>query len=109
MDIKCDYRYWFDTYVCYVGSTSILVAGTEINAINGEHLKGENNETVESIIFEDCANLHYFPRALHLIFPNLESITITNSRLKEITREDLHGLEKVEELRLSNNQVRNLI
>lgn len=105
MEFKCEYRYLKDKYICFVDSASIEEPGTTIKGFHGNH--NEDNYSVHGIYFDDCI-IEYFPRGLHIIFPNLKIVSITSSRLKEISREDLVGLEKIEELQVSHNQLRSL-
>lgn len=52
--------------------------------------------------------VHYIPRKLTKIFPNLAHLAISKCELKEVSAEDLVGLSKLESLILPNNNITNL-
>jgi Leucine-rich repeat (LRR) protein len=53
-------------------------------------------------------DIHFFPKNIPKIFPNLQELEITNCKLKEIEAEDLKGLDKLISLKLANNCLRYL-
>jgi Leucine-rich repeat (LRR) protein len=94
-------------YTCEITDASITQSGTEISRCIGEHLPNRTNNYVTAIRFEETT-VHYFPQGVHNIFPNLKALEISGTGLKEISREDLIGLENIEDLVLDNNQLTSL-
>jgi Leucine-rich repeat (LRR) protein len=108
MELKCEFSYvarkTIQSYSCVVKEASITEPDTNIKEFIGEHRPGKSNEGVDAIDFQ-ATTLHYFPRGLNKIFPSLKTLIINNCGLKSITRDDLHGLEKLEVLDLRLNQL----
>jgi hypothetical protein len=95
-------------YICEVSSASIINPSTKIKAFVGRHQIGGfgsySNKCVGKIQFYE-AKVEYFPHGLNLIFSRLKSLEISNCGLKEISRNDLVGLEDLESLYLNDNQL----
>lgn len=64
--------------------------------------------TVEYLVIEQSNLLQYFPRDLHKTFANVTVLMISRCELKEISKDDLMGLEHLEELLLPSNKLREL-
>lgn len=79
----------------------------DVVGIKGHHRPGKNNDDVTRLSFSDL-KFQYFPRNPQRIFPSLNCLNINNSDLKEISREDLVGLEKLVCLDLAHNQLKSL-
>lgn len=94
-------------YTCSVASTSISKRFTEVKAFKGEHLPGKSNNDVKLLTFH-CTRVDYLPRGFQKIFNNLTHLRILNCGLKEISREDLIGLENLEMLNLKCNELRSV-
>jgi BTB/POZ domain/Leucine rich repeat len=92
-------------YTCTIEKASITKVGTEISAVIGEHLLGRSNKDVTAIMINHSI-VHYFPQGLLKIFLNLDSLQIGKCELKEISRKDLIGFEKLEDLSLPKNELR---
>jgi Leucine-rich repeat (LRR) protein len=115
MEVQCsfdDITWGFDNkqkllYTCNITDVSITEPGTEIKAFIGNHQQGKTNNDVTAISFEDSP-VHFFPRNLHNIFPNLLALQIDDCDLKIITRRDLVGLKNLERLTMLSNQLRSL-
>jgi BTB/POZ domain len=96
-----------DRYTCKIDKILITEPGTEITSFVGKHLLNRTNNDVTGIFFKTSI-VHYFPKNLHKVFPNLNALSIDNCGLKEISREDLIGLEKLEDICLPQNKLRSL-
>lgn len=94
-------------YTCTIENASITKPGTEITKVIGKHLEDNKNKDVEAIYFKDSV-VEFFPRGLHKIFTRLTDFNIFGCGLKEITREDLNGLENLEALHLNRNELQTL-
>lgn len=60
-----------------------------------------------ALTFDDT-KVHFIPRNLTKIFPNLVFLQINNCELKEVSAEDFVGLEELEDLGIQNNNIINL-
>ena len=74
------------------------------NAIQGSHHANKSNEDVKHFICSSM-RLSYLPAGLNVLFPNLTALSIEKCELKEISRKDLFGLEKLKRLNLRNNSL----
>lgn len=70
-------------------------------------MAGKGNLDVEALFFNNTT-VHYFPKGINFHFPNLKAFEISNCGLKEISREDLNGLEGISLLCLENNGLESL-
>lgn len=94
-----------EVQTCIVKSIEIKQRGTEIKSIKGVHAYQLQN--VRGLEITNTTS-EYFPRGLSQLFPNLQFIQLSNCGLKEISKRDLSGLEKLKILRLSNNKLMSL-
>lgn len=104
MDIKCRFIYRDNLYTAVVQEASITEPRTVIKSFDGNHFLGKTDNYVEYVAFESTEIVH-MPRGFIQIFPNLKFLSVTNCGLKSISQEDLIGLEKLECLNLSENQL----
>lgn len=90
-----------------VTDASIRKPNVIVESFKGVHAWFKSNKDVSYL---DISNVvvEYFPRNLHLIFPNLKTLIVSNCGLKECFRKDLAGLEGLIEINLSQNQLRTL-
>ena len=114
MKVKCkyengDWKYLGVLYTCWITitSASITEPNQEIKDIIGQHKADKTDRDVEAIKFHNT-KVHYMPRGLSKIFPNLRAIWIHHCGLKEITREDLIEFENIALLCLGNNELTSL-
>lgn len=115
MDIKCKYIFVINQcsigqqlYTCQVTEASLTQSDNRtIQSFSGNHLTGKTNNDVTAVWFKKT-EATFFPRGLHRIFPNLISVRIENCGLKEITCDDLKGLQNLEVIYLANNQLTTL-
>jgi Leucine rich repeat len=113
MEIKCEFttlswnRTEIDYYRCKITEASITKPGTEIKSFVGKHLPFRSNKDVTAISFHETI-IDYFPRNLHIIFPNLKALQIIDCSLKMITRDDLVGLQNLERFSLDGNKLTSL-
>jgi hypothetical protein len=111
MEIECEYKDLIGEsgkqYFCYVTSATITKPDTKIESFIGVHKSGKSDNDVKGNKFDNTV-VEYFPKNLHKIFPQLNSVVISNCGLKRITRNDLNGLENISEFYLDGNQLRSL-
>lgn len=94
----------FMIYTCVITEAKITRNQTYITEIVGKHFPNWCDEEVEAIVFRDTT-VHYFPQGLNRIFPALKVVSIDNCGLKSMNYSDLHGLEKLEVLKLESNEL----
>lgn len=99
MELTCRFRnhYLSEKYTCEVDYIN-LKPGTIIKSITGQHEDGKTNLDVHAIWFSRLNHSTYLLRGFSNIFPNLTFLRVYLYKLKEITRDDLVGLENLEEL-----------
>jgi Leucine-rich repeat (LRR) protein len=95
-------------YTCKPNKKTVITQpDSNIRAITGVHEQGKTNTDVLFVLF--LYNIvEYVPRGISLFFPNLVTLHINKCDLKQITREDLIGLESLQELRMMNNPLTTL-
>lgn len=115
MEIKCE----FDdlpwnyispekAYTCAVyTSCDITSRGALIAAFNGEHKATKDNESVQGLGFYG-PKVHYIPKNLFEIFPNLIFLEFNECELKEVTVDDLVGLRKLKVFWAPDNKIETL-
>lgn len=96
-------------YECSVQSISIQERNTTVTSsmFRGEHEDGRSNDDVELLSFENTI-VHYIPRGLKKVFPRMTILDISYCGLKEVFRTDLVGLETLEQLYITHNDLRTL-
>lgn len=102
MELKCGFSKRHSIYTCIPVSASITQPNTTIKEFAGQHKPEKSHADIKSVYFF-AQVIEYVPRGLHNIFHNLTSLKIRSCNLKEITREDLVGLEALEELDVEGN------
>lgn len=108
MEIECDYiNSRCVKYSCYVHTSSITEPSTAVKSFNGGHQSGKGNGDVEAVWFS-CTTVEYFPINLQMHFANMKILTINQCGLKEISRDDLIGLDRLVDLDLSKNELTTL-
>ncbi|KAL7013274.1 hypothetical protein ACKWTF_015311 [Chironomus riparius] len=108
MKVQCNYyehswpNYPNKFYCCQVASQQI-VDDQELEFI-GNHLNCKTSNDVTFIYFCNC-NLNKLPKNLSKVFPNLNIISIYNSKLKTICKNDLSGFKQLKIFRCFNNDI----
>lgn len=122
MEIKCTFscfdwvvvkRVFKHQYTCKVTSAKLTNPVKPIKSFVGVHEEGKCNANVQAIVFFEGAwfdrvNVHCFPRHLHIHFPNLRHLTIEKCGLKEISKQDFRGLERLVHLSIGNSKLSSL-
>lgn len=108
MNILCEYKLQNYVYGCYVTFDTITdINYRTVQSFIGVHLRGKSDKDVVEVWFDGTVT-DFFPLGLHRIFPSLILVSINKCGLKEITQNDLYGLENLEELRLNFNELTTL-
>jgi len=102
------YEDYGQVYVCYLLNKLNITsknAATLIKA-DGRHSVLKTDNDVTAFRSDEAYHMiHYFPRNLENIFPNLTIIFINNGRLKEIHQSDLKPFQKLTYLDLDQNDI----
>src|SRR5690349_14285385 len=111
MEINCRFQTisWNSKqlYACNVKEASITEKDQVIKEFKGVHKAGKSDKDVR-IVWFNKANVNHFPRGLEKHFPNLTHLFIFVCGIKEISRNDLKGLEGLVYLRIENCQLTSL-
>lgn len=83
-------------YHCVVTNLTITKKDTEV-------VKFEANAMTLTKLMIQNQDIHFFPKNLSKIFPNLQELEISHCKLKEIEADDLKGFDKLITLSLANN------
>lgn len=94
-------------YRLIVTDCKITDPADRIAFFKGEHWTEKSNDDVRSLEFFNTV-VRYFPKDLLRFFPHVPRIEITNCGLKQISRQDLNGLEHLEVLQLVNCNLKTL-
>ena len=112
-DEYCGFCYFDNTkwskvakYTSWLAS-EIEKPNTEVVELKGIHEDGKADKDVEGFIATNLT-VQYFPRALGKIYANLTHLSIEGCSLKEISRNDLLGLENLEHFEASFNKLTSL-
>lgn len=94
-------------YCCYVEKYfSTSRDNREISEVIGEHMNGKNHDRVEIIDIYEKETI-FFPRGISKFFKNLQTVSILNSKLQRITKNDLKEFgDKLIKLKLAGNQLK---
>lgn len=102
VELKCDFNIdSLELYRCKVEGPSILKRCI-VASLKGNHQIGKTTRDVESLTFQKLAVLH-LPSGLGNFFPNLIKLNIFDCGLKQISSDNLIGLENLEELWANDN------
>ena len=107
-DFNSDNWLWiFDfTYKCSVQSDFSIPSKKSalISSVGGHHKAYKSNNDVNAF-YAKYRTINYFPRGLEEIFPNIKSIYIWHSGLKEVHQSDLQSLTNLVVLDLWDNEI----
>lgn len=88
------------------GNKSCVLGETEINSANT--IIAESDETVEAMWMHENKKAFYLPNKISEKFPNIVLYQADRCSIKEISKDNFHGLTKLRELDLSENQIESL-
>jgi hypothetical protein len=110
--LKCTFttgswQFAITMYYCDVHNNRIFSANSSINItdIEGQHIRGRNNDNLAGISFNMIPNVSRFPRHLDQFFANLIGIQVYNSSMSEIQQSDLKVFPKLKYLYLCCNKL----
>lgn len=100
-----------ETYNCVIVAASIQTSNIEIKKVKAKHLKFQfENEDVQLLRFKSGiygkSIIHYIPRGIDKIYPNITYLYIENCGLKSISRDDFKGFDKLIVLKLDKNELK---
>jgi len=97
-----------DHYTCFFNFQSIVQMVTSLSSKSSEHDKGKSLKDVASLLITNCYGVKAMPTELLVFLDNLTVVEVRNSGLRTITKQDMRGLEKVKELWIVDNQLKQL-
>lgn len=92
---------------CSVNNFVVTSRNHSVTSVNDQEGNFRHYEDVKVLSFHH-QTVYFMPKGIAKIFPRLEVILITNSKLKEIERSDLENFEKLQELYLYGNDLEKL-
>lgn len=113
MDLKCKFGFIFHVvaeekvYSCDVESKAVSGVSREVKSFEGRHVVGNCNQNVDVAYFPEGSSVG-FPLNLPAFFPKLISLSISNCSITELSRQDLVGLEQLQNLGVYNNPITTL-
>ncbi|KAG5668257.1 hypothetical protein PVAND_016204 [Polypedilum vanderplanki] len=110
INISCHFRTYIwnfigSVYECHVSDLTITSLNTVITSANGTHYNSSMNHEKVTSFHSDSKDIHYMPHGLNKIFPNLVSILIANTHIKEIHQKDLEQYPKLKLISLYGNEI----
>ena len=109
MKVECEFRMtkWGSTerYTCHITEIVITQPESSITAFKGIHQEGKTNNNVEALFIHN-QRVEFWPRGFGANFSNLILLEVGNCGLKEINKQDLLGLKKLELFSLPNNELK---
>lgn len=66
------------------------------------------NDGMEGIVFSNNSKIEYLPYKIHTQFPNLVAYMASRCSIKQITKENFEGLNRLERLDLSFNKIQKI-
>jgi len=101
MEVHCEFDSTKD-YVCVVKNCQI---SDDVQfKFSGDHEDAKTDNDVTGIKFVECY-IKKVPKELTQKFPNLNSLSIINTNLKNLTKSDLVNYKNFKEFDFSNNQI----
>lgn len=102
------WAYFNSLYTCMITTSSITkINDRTVHVVVGAHQDGRGDKDVEAIWFNNT-EVKFFPRGLRSIFPHLKVVSINKCGLKEVTQDDMRGLENLEAIYLEYNSLKSL-
>lgn len=94
-------------YTCEITVCNIESRNTVIETLKGQHKRTKDNKSVKGLCFHDT-KVHFIPRNLSEMFPNLNRLEIERCELREVSAEDLVGLDQLEAFYVGGNKITTL-
>jgi hypothetical protein len=94
-------------YYCKVQNLEIFTKNQiSIDAAVGTHKDNNENDDVTEFWIKNAPNLVHFPKNLENVFPDLEGITISKSKLQSISQDDLKVFPRLKGVYFAHNQLK---
>jgi DNA repair exonuclease SbcCD ATPase subunit len=111
IDMKCTIRgtswYGVTGNECQAQGLVITEPNQTITSINGQTGSYYHSQNVKSLIF-DGQTMNFMPKGLEKLFPQIEAISISSSKLKELKKEDLAPFPMLKNLWTNGNDLETL-
>lgn len=101
---KFTYEVNITLYTC---NATVYLTGDDqrIESITGNHLAGKGNNDVQGFYIRYQWEVKKAPNDLYKFFPNIESITFSQTGIDYLDKEHLHGLSKLWAINYFNNSI----
>ena len=101
MEIKCRLTWWFGG-CCDI--TNQVISDDQDLKFVGNYEEGKTNLDVREVAFYECA-FTKIPQRLTIAFPNLKTLYVESSKIKDINRNDLAEYKNLEKISFHNNDI----
>lgn len=103
MKFRCQFAFVCNRYQCRVEAVnSEELRGKDL--FKGDHMPGKSDLNVTTVVISGLP-IDGFPKKIGFIFPNIRELLIEDCGIKNISRQDLEGLEKLRFLSLKKNEL----
>jgi hypothetical protein len=99
-----DWKYFGNIYNCEPQNIEIMTR-ENITKITGIHQSGKSNDDVKAIHFEISGTWNFLPSGFGNYFKNLKGLSVSNAKLKAVSRSDLQQFTSLVILSLSGNEL----
>lgn len=107
--IECDYAsYESVVSECITRNLNVTSPDDKVISISGVLMEILVYEKINSFKIESSPNLEYFPKGIEKFFPNIKTLTISQTGLKVLTSDDLKIFPKLKNLIISENKLEEL-
>lgn len=112
MELKCyfiefQYSFFGDHYTCKSHGFTTTIDDRIITKIYGTHLLTRSSNDVEQLYIrgQDC---EFVPRGISKHFPNLQSLSMPHSKIKNLFNDDLSDLKKLKSVDFAYSKITRL-
>lgn len=94
-------------YTCIAENLATSLLDRTVINLMGNHSKGKSDDDVKQV-FVNKQNCPYLPLGVGKFFKNLEIFYVMNSKVEQLTNDDLSGMPKLKIFDMSHNPITNL-
>jgi len=110
MEVLCKFQYYKISdgrmfYTCFINSQKIP-ENVEFRSVGCHELK-HSNKDVRVVVFHYC-EITKVPQRITKLFPNIQDLSIWNSNLEKITKDDLYEYKNLESIAFCGSKIKTL-
>lgn len=102
--LSCNFELIDNMYSCRAENLQIGKENSTIENISGAHVLSKRDNDIKSLVLINQAT-KFLPNGISMNFPNLENLSVQNSKLNIINRPPFENLNEVKSLDIRGNQV----